>query len=49
MWLYKVPLLLLTVGKLSYIQTLDKKDWLFRQKKRIWCEKYSKLPFLGNI
>jgi len=26
------PLLSLLVGKLSYIQTLDKKDWLFRQK-----------------
>jgi len=32
MWLYKVALFSLIVRKLSYTQTLDKKDWLCRQK-----------------
>jgi len=32
MWSYKAALFSLIVGKLSYIRTLDEKDWLFRQK-----------------
>ena len=46
MWLYKVPLLSLLVGKLSYIQTLDKKCWLFRQKSASGVKIIQTHPFL---
>jgi len=46
MWLYIVPSLSLLLRKLSYIQTLDKKDWLFRQKSASGVKNNQTHPFL---
>jgi len=46
MWLYKTALFSLLVRKLNYIQTLDKKDWLFRQKSASGVKNIQTHPFL---